>query len=139
MNKTTMYLVSDGCYSSYRILGVYSTKENAQKAHQLFRADNDIEEYVLDEMPEHPPGVLHYRVDIDRDGDVKDVRKESVEEFPDYTWAPYGQFRDFVHIHVWAEDEKHAVKIANEMRVRLIVLGEWTTDFCVWAERHMNK
>jgi hypothetical protein len=44
---------------------------------------------------------------------------------------PYG---DGVRVSfdVWAKDESHAVKIANERRVQLIASGQWEADWEAW-------
>jgi len=52
---TTVYVVTEGCYSDYGISGVFSTKEKAKyyiKNNPLDHFDeyHDIEEWILDEL-----------------------------------------------------------------------------------------
>ena len=48
--STTIYVVTEGYYSDYSILGVYSTKEKAEQFAAKTRkyTDRHIEEYILD-------------------------------------------------------------------------------------------
>ena len=128
---TTVYLVTDGSYSDYRVLGVYSTEEKAKSAVELFHAQNDIEEFEIDAIPEHPPGMLAWSVVMEANGDTRLVRRESPLED---RWAPYGDGRACI-FYLWAKDEEHALKIANERRTSLIALGEWTTDWHAWLRK----
>jgi hypothetical protein len=134
-----VYLVSDGWYSDYHICGVYSTKALAEQARMLYVAGNDVEELELDALPEHPPGLLAYRVVMFRDGNVNKCERESVQGH-DERWSPYGtQAGKGVVFRVWARDEEHAVKIANERRSGLIASGEWTENFNEWINRRHPK
>jgi hypothetical protein len=36
--------------------------------------------------------------------------------------------------YMWAKDELHAVKIANERRIRLIESNSWDVDWDKWKE-----
>lgn len=123
---TTIYLVTDGDYSDYHVLGVYSTKEKAEHAKRLFASDNGIWEYELDAIPDSPQGMLAYHVSMLVSGDVKDVWQETVEGF-ESRWCVAPQWGADVTVvfHVWARDEQHAVKISNEWRAQIIALGLW--------------
>ena len=123
---TTIYLVTDGSYSDYRVLGVYSTKEKAEHAKRLFAADNEIEEYELDATPDSPPGMLAYQVSMLVSGDVKDTWQDTVEGFESrwYVTAQWGA-DVLVVFNVWARDIEHAVKISNEWRAQIVALGLW--------------
>jgi len=59
-----IYVLTEGDYSDYHIVGVYSTPELAQEAQTLY-PDSGIEEYDLDDIPEHPPGMLAWGVNIE--------------------------------------------------------------------------
>jgi hypothetical protein len=50
--------------------------------------------------------------------------KEKAEELKKLT-------EDF---YMWAKDELHAVKIANERRIRLIESNSWDVDWDKWKE-----
>lgn len=120
-----VYLVTDGYYSDYHVRGVYSTMEKAEQAKLLYAADNDIEEYELDAVPDSPPGLVPFVVTITFSGDVKDVYRESAVQFEprwyvtNWDGSPCGRF------YMWARDEQHAVKIANEWRAQIAALGLW--------------
>ena len=121
-----VYLVTDGDYSDYRVLGAFSSREKAEHAKLLYAANNNIEEYELDAVPESPPGLFAYVVLMEISGDVNRMWQESVVGFKSkwhpgdlYGSAPVAWFR------IWARDEQHAVKIANEWRAQIIAMGLW--------------
>ena len=123
---TIIYLVTNGSYSDYCVLGVYSTKEKAEHAKRLFAADNGVEEYKLDAIPDSPPGLLAYHVSMLVSGDVKDVWQDTVEGF-ESSWYVSPQWGADVTVmfRVWARDIEHAVKISNEWRAQIVALGLW--------------
>jgi hypothetical protein len=130
--SVTLYVVTSGEYSDYRVRGIYSTHEKAEQARDFFNTENDIEEHEIDALPEHPPGMLRYTVLMDRDGRVDSVaRVDAGGSY--YEWT----VRDavFVGFHVWARDETHAIKIANDRRAQLLASNLWTTDWGTW-HRH---
>lgn len=133
----TIYLVTDGEYSDYRVLGVYSTEEKAEAARNLWVAENAIEEYELDAMSETPPGLFPFEVSMDAQGNTKNTRRVSVEFFKPEN-RPYG---DDVHVdfRVWATDQEHAIKIANEHRTQLIAMNQWTASYPVWLARKQKN
>jgi hypothetical protein len=132
-----LFLVSTGCYSDYRICGIYTTEEKAIEAKVIFLADH-IEEMEADSIPEHPPGMLRFDVEMNREGDVINVHRRSVEYSINYDWVPYS---DGVRVvfKTWAKDEKHAIKIANERRVALLATDQWTTDWNVWEKAYSGN
>jgi len=123
MKNNIIYLVTDGCYSDYRVLGAFSDKNKAEYAKMLMMADNDIEEYELDYIPDHPKGHLLYYVAMnDMSGDVKECGQTPIG-YNEWTWQPscYNDDDDMYHTYImWATDTKHAIKIANERRTHLI-------------------
>ena len=131
-----LYMVTDGRYSDYRVLGIFSTQEKADRAVQLYASENDIEEIELDEMPEAPKGMLYYLVRMDAQGESF-VYRISVEHARAFDWQPCST--TMVSFYVWASDETHAVKIANEKRAMLMATGQWTTDWKVWERRQAGK
>ena len=83
-----IYVVTTGCYSDYSIVGVCSTLEKANELKLLKNADNDIEEYNVDEFPERPKGMYPFHVKMDRDGN-SDPEKECCD-FMHLSPRPYG-------------------------------------------------
>ena len=130
---TTIYLVSDGEYSDYTVLGIYSTKEKAQEAMELYAA-NYIEEFEIDYLPPHPPGELRWTVYMKDDGSVMEAKRAS----PSETFKKLESFRfsseclwpktDGRTLIFWARDKEHAIKIASEKRREMIVSGEWYSN-----------
>jgi hypothetical protein len=104
----TMYLVTAGSYSDYRVLGVYDTPEKAERARVLYDAD-DVEEFTLNDIPETPPGLLPWRVVMKKDGSVFLCKRESAPIEPSKELRDYGG-RGAMSGEVYAEDEKHAIK-----------------------------
>ena len=128
---TTIYVVTEGCYSDYSICGVYSTKEKAEHAKVVW-LDSDIEEYELDDL-ESKSNMFFYEVQMDVNGNTRKVSK--TRPTIDAWWPCGGMQGDgFCSFFMWADNEKHAVKIANERRVQLIASNDWTTDWNKYQE-----
>ena len=132
-----VYLVTDGSYSDYHLCCVCSSKEKADHAKKFYAATNDIEEYELDALPDHPQGMFWYSVRMDRNGDTHAVEIENGDYTHADEWRPYGD-NETVSFDMWATDEKHAVKIANERRAMIVASGEWTTNWDQWSKRKQN-
>lgn len=131
-----LYMVTDGDCSDYCVRGIYSTPEKAEWAKKLYAAKNDIDEIEVDALPDAPPGMLWYFVKMDVAGNSPDVRRVNAGYAGQDKWAPCGDNKH-VAFYQWAEDEQHAVKIANERRAQLIANGGWITDWETWrAQRN---
>ena len=123
----TVYLVTHGEYSDYKVHGVYSTRRKAAYAQKLFAADR-IEAFELDAVPSIPRGFFHYGVTMKEDGTGKSVLIYNVEYYdPEEKWNPAPP--DAVDFQMLARNEKQAVKIANERRVQLIANNLFVTDW----------
>jgi hypothetical protein len=131
---TTIYLVSDGEYSDYSVLGVYSTMEKAEYARKLYAATNGIDEIELDHIPPHPPGELRWVVRILDDGEVKGVFQTTPDEDEYHpvmsTREKYwgGEIKPGRVFQLWARDSAHAIKIATEKRREMLAMGTWNDD-----------
>jgi len=131
----TVYILTEGDYSDYHIIGVYSTRELAQEAADAgfvrvsVYSDYDIEEHNLDENS--PPfGMKCWRVRMLRNGDtLGDVERGDIGghgSMSDYIiLTSRRKLTDEAYFFMWARDEKHAVKIANERRAQLIANNNW--------------
>lgn len=113
----TIYILTEGDYSDYHVVGVYSTKELAEKA-QFVYIDSQIEEYTLDNVPDYPPGMKGWYVNID---DAKPDESYSYQVSPDYATIPseseynhYYNGQTGYYVYCWAVDEDHAIKIARD-------------------------
>jgi len=129
-----IWLVTTGCYSDYRVLGVFDDKEKAERFSLLMASENELEEFELN--PEAPNlGGLAYVVRMDRGGNTTRYRpifRVSNEMYlSHYKDRPSADMRDMAEnkpyrwLPVVADNEEGAIKIANEHRVRKILSGEW--------------
>jgi hypothetical protein len=116
MNKS-VWVIEDGDYSDYRVLGVFTSKENADTV-QKVSGGNVSEWPVNPSLDEINTGRKVYDVKIDRYGNTS-----SVSISREWVAASERYFEGW--LKVWAKDEKHAVKVANELRLLLIAQGEW--------------
>jgi hypothetical protein len=131
---TKVYMVTDGEYSDYSVIGVYSTREKAEYAQTLYAAENGIDELELDHIPPHPPGELRWGVRILDNGDVVSVFQTTpdedkclqVESTRQKYWG--GEVKPGRSFLLWARDQAHAIKIACEKRREMLALGTWDTD-----------
>lgn len=117
---TTIYVLTEGEYSDYHIVALYSTRELAEEAQKLCPF-SDIEEYELDslQIPEHPSGYTGWHVSINVDKNIIQVSYQydilqgdfkPQEYYSDNSkWPNYPSL--FV-VNCWARDKEHAEKIA---------------------------
>lgn len=112
----TIYLVTDGEYSDYQVLGAFTSKEKAEIAQRLY-PDSCIEECGLDFIPEHPPGMVAWFVNINTE-DMSDIRvhqtgpiKQTKECLLPRGNTHYNPQERFI-VQCWARDAEHAQKIA---------------------------
>jgi hypothetical protein len=114
----TVYVLTDGDYSDYHIVALYSTKELAEEA-QKHCPCSRIEEYDLDalEIPEHPPGHYAWVVPINAktntincSGQLNTLQSqfEPGEHYYSNDNVPDG----ILLVKCWARDKEHAEKIA---------------------------
>lgn len=145
----TIWVIEQGEYSDYRVIGVFSSKENAQQiadaikasAENAYSSETTIVEWPLDPaVHELRQGFAPFLVDMREDGTVERCERWDVSgyELAGYVrmWrrqqAP--AFRghpdkpDILQALIWAKDVQHAVKITNEHRTRMIATGEWAHD-----------
>lgn len=101
-----IYVLTEGDYSDYHIVGVYSTSELAQEAQTLYPGSL-IENHDLDDIPEHPPGMLAWGVNIE-DSDIVYTYLSDPQECPSERDCLNGVYA----VNCWAVDEEHANKIA---------------------------
>ena len=136
-----IYMVTSGEYSDYKIHGVFSKKEKAQKFVDIMEkpdfSDFDIEEWELDKFDSLVEKFMKKKLSIYAVIMFKDGRLENIEEEKKrYVWIDealskkYNIWKtrdDEVRIAMWviAKDEKHAVKIVNEKRTQLIAENKW--------------
>jgi len=126
-----VYIVTEGSYSDYHIVGVFSTLEGAQIIYDSFIDIYDrpnIEECNLDALKIYP----RWDVRMDICGNTTHVSKcnNLWEEEKHRAYTIYKSFKDEAKLvlylyNIVADNEQHAVKIANEMRILLLAKGEF--------------
>ena len=135
----TVWVVEQGDYSDYRVVGIYSSRENAQRIADLI---NSAEDYCFDDatvsernldpcIEDLNAGRKPFNIVMDYSGNTESVGECEFFEYDTYrklhVWkrteaSAYKDrnINDAISGIVWAADEKHAVKIANEFRARMI-------------------
>jgi hypothetical protein len=136
----TVWVIEDGSYSDYRVVGVYSSKENCERILSLINRDRKGELAEMAEWPLDPcidslnSGLDQWRVTMLKDGSVEEVEHYGgaydlsaeicVTHRSQWRFLDYPK-PDCIQPIVWAENAQHAVKIVNEHRIRMIATGEW--------------
>lgn len=132
---SSIWAIEQGSYSDYHVVGVFDSKEAADKFCALLNVD---EKYDLGEVVEWPlnphmdeinAGLQQFQVCMDYNGDIERIKETGVGSYqselriwrrttvPNYRRQ---KVNDAVHGHVWAKDITHAVKITNEFRAQCI-------------------
>jgi hypothetical protein len=131
----SVWVVEQGEYSDYSVLGVYSTQEGAELAAGSVngkdaRASSSlatVAEWPLDpNLEELRQGLSLWFVNMGKDGGVSSVGKQGTLDPSNEPWwfnAGFGEWR-WIDC-VWATDARHAVKVVNERRVQMIANGTW--------------
>ena len=109
----SIYILTEGDYSDYHIIGVYSSEELAQKAQFLYQY-SQIEEYSLDIIPEHPPGMKAWSVVVSDESGVNCYSMDPHDHIPYEHYFKGGDGNYTGLYHVWATDDDHACKIAQD-------------------------
>ncbi len=129
---TKVYAIEQGSYSDYRVVGVFSTRENAQTVVDYMKAngrsyddDAEIAEWDLDPSVDGiRQGLFNFHVIMKMDtGDTVMVDKSSnpVDNYGDCVMNGVAGVN--YNGHCWATDENHAIKIINERRIMRIAAG----------------
>lgn len=133
----TVWVLHGGVYSDYRVTGVFSSRKNAVLAkHALSDRDHRVDEWEIDPGIDNlNKGYSRFRIVMLRDGTAEEARSQDyVCELTSSVWiwertkaAAYkGKgIPDALVAEVWARNVKHAVKIANEHRTRMIAEDKW--------------
>jgi hypothetical protein len=130
----TIYVVTQGDYSDYRICGVFDSEPLAKKFIETFSSAQQwysmrIEEWKLNPYKlEIGKGYKPFFVRMSKEGDTLEIREsDSVYRFVAGENGENWGF-DFYHNllnHCLTKDEKHAIKITNEIRGQLIAEDKW--------------
>jgi hypothetical protein len=127
-----MFLVTRGDYSDYMVCAVFDTRELAQEWIESHCGEGKIEEYPLNpECPTVKDGWSAWDVRLWRNGDLKSVRVDTWKcgstradcgEW--YRTATGDRAGAYFYTGVFAPDQEHAIKVANERRAISIARGE---------------
>lgn len=136
----TCWVIEQGEYSDYRVVGVFTSKANAERVAATLAGEFDkptVSEWPLDPMvDELNAGLSRYFVLMLRDGTVERCEKRELSWYEpadshhiwERTKVPAYKGKgvpDCLFAYLWAADEAHAIKIANEIRTRMVACGEW--------------
>jgi hypothetical protein len=124
-----LFMLTQGEYSDYSVVGVFSTKENAESFKVAYPNDeyNDIEEITVDpDITYIRKGMKKWYVNMTREGGTGNSGQTTHEDVCCEFLEKWSYLRVTVlHVVCYAKSEEHAVKIANERRAQLIASGEW--------------
>jgi hypothetical protein len=123
--QNEIYVVTYGQYSSYAILGVYTTREQADIIASKME-DGRVEVFPLNDYADmFRDGRACFCVHMYRDGTSK-VYKTGPNNWTMTSPQVYPQLGGkLILVYTWADNEQHAVKIANEYRALRIASGDW--------------
>lgn len=141
--RKSIWIVEQGEYSDYRVVGVFSSEANAKLIADTINASEICDGASVEERPIDPAvkelnaGMNQWIVWMLRDGSVERCEPYSVSSYQLVgeirLWertkarAYYGtETQDCLDATVWARNHKHAVKIVNEKRAQMVASGEWS-------------
>jgi hypothetical protein len=128
---TSVWAIEEGSYSDYHIAGVFSSRKNAE-AMAAFMSDANIVEWQIDPFIDKlNKGLVIYEIEMRYNGNVEELQRMERGSSYELDSLELGNrlhvFDNIIKGAVWARDEKHAVKIANEFRTRAIAEGKMYT------------
>ena len=126
-NGPDFTLVTTGEYSDYSVVGVFSSRafaqEYVQKLSGSYSRFNEPEPLQIDQNFES--GKFPFVVTMDREGNTNSIMRHEGSFFNCAVWfvGPnrHTNNQQWIHCECWADDERHAVKIANEKRIALLI------------------
>lgn len=126
MANTKVYILSTGEYSDSHIVGIFSTRENAElvsKTDERFY----IEECELDGLVDiAKQGFNVYHIIMNKNGDVSYKGVEGLDYALDYEKPSLLiNTQGNLNCTVLAKSYEHAIKITNEKRAYLIANNMW--------------
>lgn len=135
-----VWIVTTGAYSDYGICAVFTSEARAKEYADRFaeRADYtgfDIVKWPINQL-DQLKGKHSYHVQMSRNGDVLQVRRDEVDyrldgEVNRYSGIGYNkniQRGRLFWASVTATSEEAAIKITNEKRAQFIAAGKWDQE-----------
>lgn len=140
--KSTIWMVEMGSYSDYHVVGIFTSRAKAQLVADVLNQNDSYDNATVAEYPLNPAvdelrkGYSCWFVLMLRDGTVEQCTLWNINSssLAGSVWlwrrtqasAYQGKgIPDALKAEVWAKDAKHAIKIVNEHRTRMIAQGEW--------------
>lgn len=124
-----VYIITKGEYSDFKIVTIVSRAESAEAICKNINGHEEAEaEYAEWEIDggEWCKGLLPYYLYMSRDGTSGSYMDD--DELMGLRLDPLRKGGFMLRGKVWARDEKHAAKIANEKRAQLIAENQWPPD-----------
>ena len=122
---TKVYIITDGMYSDYHICSVFLDEKKANEIQKRF--GGSIEIYNADEINEYLKHGDFYSISMDREGDT--FKCDELTTWEKIYWPLYEPminiYTNSMAVVVHANDKKHAIKIANDIRSRSVASGKW--------------
>ncbi len=127
-----VFIVTQGTYSDYHICAVFDSQELAETFIASFAPSiygpMEVEEWGLNLMKlQLKKGYRPYFVRMDKNGNSFETNiEESCRRFTSSITDRYGfDIKGNLYNHCFAKNDNHAIKITNELRVRLMAGGMW--------------
>ncbi len=128
-----VYVVTSGSYSDYGIDAIFTTMELAQAFIDSFNKDkgyndfNDIDEWDLDpheiDLKAHRKA---YDLRMNKEGQVTGLENsDSTYGHRNNSSISFTIDKVWMNVYCYADNEEHAVKIANEKRTQILALNRW--------------
>lgn len=127
--KVKIWLLTIGEYSSYKVLGVFDNEHKAEGERIAELMDGNLEEdsFILNgfDCDEPPKGMKFFNLEMKRHGQLcycfeycvlnHDGKKRNTNYV-----VTESKNRWRLDIYLYAKDEKHAIKITNELRIQIL-------------------
>ena len=136
MSKS-VWVVEQGCYSDYRVVGVFTSKANAEIMADKIKTVETYDKVDVSEWPFDPcideinKGLSVYRISMEPNGKTISCEEECARlieaEGSLRVAGERSNIPHYVYGLVWAKNRQHAVKTANEFRIRAIANNEIKT------------
>jgi hypothetical protein len=137
-----IWVIEQGDYSDYRVVGVYDAEEKAVKVADAINKGETFSQATVDKWTMNPgfeginAGMQMFICWMLKDGTVERCEPMEIRSYQidgdckiwRRSLAPYYKNKgveDCLDATVWATDEKHAVKIVNEKRLQMLALNLW--------------
>jgi hypothetical protein len=133
-----VWVVEQGSYSDYRVVGVFTSEKNANKIADAINAGDKWENATVACWPLNPAveelnaGMTQWVVWMLRNGDVERAdQRDSVSSYDlagecDLWKRPPHMNKPWcLNATVWATDKQHAIKIVNERRIAMLAANKW--------------